>query len=234
MKKVIIIIPAFNEEHNILETVKDIKINCDFADVVVINDASKDNTLQICSDNSINYINLIHNLGIGGAVQTGYKYALLNDYDIAIQFDGDGQHDAKYIKKLIEPIITGKSDFVIGSRFIGNLSKFKSTPIRRIGIKIISYLIKIFTKRKITDPTSGFRASNKQIIKLFAEYYPSEYPEPESTITLLKKGFIIKEIPVEMRERKSGISSIRSWKNVYYMVNVCLAIIINSLKRGGK
>lgn len=235
--KVLVIIPAFNEELNIVNTVEKIKNISNKIDetlnYVVINDGSTDKTKNICETNNYNVINLITNLGIGGAVQTGFKYALENDYDIAIQFDGDGQHDEKYIEKLIEEIKKG-NDFVVGSRFIKNLSGFKSTKFRRIGIKFLSSLIKICTGTKIYDPTSGFRAANKQIISLFADKYPTEYPEPETIVSLIRKQYKVKEIPVEMHERKYGKSSIKPLKSMYYMFSVSISIIISSIcKRGG-
>lgn len=180
--------------------------------------------------NKFHTINLIQNLGIGGAVQTGYKYALNNNYDVAIQFDGDGQHDENYIDNLVDEIKNG-FDFVIGSRFISNLSKFKSSSARRLGIRIISSLIKLCTGRKIYDATSGFRAANKDVINFFANHYPLEYPEPESTTELIKNGYKVKEIPVEMHERKFGSSSIKPLKSVYYMFSVCLSIIISSFSK---
>lgn len=234
--KVLIIIPAYNEELNILDTVgkiKKIKTH-DTIDYAVINDGSSDNTRKICQENNINVINLINNLGIGGAVQTGYKYAYANDYDIAIQFDGDGQHDAKYINKLIKEVKQG-SDFVIGSRFVGNLSKFQSSATRKIGIKIISALIKAVGGIKIYDPTSGFRAGNRKVIEYFCDYYPIEYPEPETIIYLKTKNLKIKEIPVEMHERKYGKSSIKPLHSVYYMFSVSIAIMISAIfNRKGK
>ncbi len=235
--KVLIIIPAYNEELNILKTVEkivNIKSN-DAIDYIIINDGSTDKTQEICQKEKLNAITLISNLGIGGAVQTGYKYAYYNDYDIAIQFDGDGQHDEKYINTLIEEIKRG-NDFVIGSRFIGNLSEFKSSTARKVGIKLLSILIKVFGKIKITDPTSGFRAANKKVIKLFAENYPTEYPEPETIIYLKNKEMKIKEIPVEMHERQHGKSSIKPLNSAYYMFSVSIAIFINGLfgKRGEK
>ena len=235
--KVLVIIPAFNEELNIVNTVEKIKNISNKIDenlnYVVINDGSTDKTKNICETNKYNVINLITNLGIGGAVQTGFKYALENNYDIAIQFDGDGQHDEKYIEKLIEEIKKG-NDFVVGSRFIKNLSGFKSTKFRRIGIKFLSSLIKICTGTKIYDPTSGFRAANKQIISLFADKYPTEYPEPETIVSIIRKQYKVKEIPVEMHERKYGKSSIKPLKSMYYMFSVSISIIISSIcKRGG-
>ena len=235
--KVLIIIPAYNEELNIENTInKLMKYNNDAknkVDYIIINDGSTDKTREICEKNNYNVINLIYNLGIGGAVQTGYKYAFANNYDIAIQFDGDGQHDEKYIKNLVEEIKKG-SNFVVGSRFISNLSKFKSSGTRRFGIKVLSLLIKICTGRKICDPTSGFRAADKDVIKLFASHYPMEYPEPESTTMLIKRGVKVGEIPVEMHEREFGKSSIRPLKSVYYMFSVCLSIIITSINNGGR
>ena len=156
--KVLMIIPAYNEEKSILNTVKMIektKLKNNTLDYIIINDGSKDNTKQICIDNNLNFIDLPINLGIGGAVQTGYKYAYRNNYDIAIQFDGDGQHDASYIDALVKEINNG-NDIVIGSRFVSELSEFKSTAIRRVGINFLSRLIKLCTRRRIYDPTSGF------------------------------------------------------------------------------
>ena len=230
-KKILLIIPAYNEEDNILKTCNKIKKENKELDFIVINDGSKDNTLKILNENNIPHIDLIHNLGIGGAVQTGYKYALEHNYDIAVQFDGDGQHDVRYVEKLIKPIIDDEADFTIGSRFIEELSTFKSSKARRIGINIISFFIKLFTGKKIYDTTSGFRAVNKDIIKFFAIYYPIEYPEPVSTTELLKQGKRVKEVSVEMNEREGGVSSIRAWKNAYYMFNVILSIIIVSIRR---
>lgn len=231
------IIPAYNEELNIENTVNKIvkysKKSKNTIDYIIINDGSIDKTAKICRKNNYNVVNLIHNLGIGGAVQTGYKYAYLNDYDIAIQFDGDGQHDENYIDILVEEIKKG-NNFVIGSRFIGNLSKFKSSKTRRIGIKILSFLIKCCTKRKIYDPTSGFRAADKNIIKMFNENYPTEYPEPETVVDLIRKGYKIKEIPVEMHEREYGTSSIKPIKSIYYMFSVSISIIITSICREGR
>lgn len=201
-------------------------------DYIVINDGSKDNTEQILVEHEVPHIKLVHNLGIGGAVQTGYKYAFDNDYDIAIQFDGDGQHDVNYVEDICKPIIEGKANMTIGSRFVeGSTSEFKSTKARQMGIKIISSFIKCFTHEKLYDVTSGFRAIDKGLIKQFALEYPLEYPEPISTTQILKEGKKISEVPVEMNERSGGVSSIRSWKNAYYMINVLLSIMIIGTRR---
>ena len=233
MTKIILIIPAYNEEGSILKTYKSVeaynKKSKEKLDVIVINDGSKDNTVKILDDNNIPHVNLIHNLGIGGAVQTGYKYAYNNDYDIAIQFDGDGQHDVNYVKDLVEPIINKKANMVIGSRFINKEEDgFKSSRARRLGIKLISSFIKLKTKKKIYDVTSGFRAVDKKLMSLFVEYYPTEYPEPISTVKAIKNKYEVTEVPVKMKEREEGKSSISSWKNIYYMINVIITIIIMS------
>ncbi len=237
---ILLIIPAYNEEENILNTCKKIEDYSNELDYIVINDGSTDNTEKILTENNINHIKLIHNLGIGGAVQTGYKYAYENNYDIAIQFDGDGQHDVSYVEKVSELIKKGQADMVIGTRFLDKKeSEFQSTLIRRIGANIITLCIKLFCGKKITDPTSGFRAANKKVIEEFAKNYPTEYPEPESTVSLLVNGYEIKEVPVNMNEREGGVSSLTSkfWKPADYMMKVVLAIIIDSIsfrKRGGK
>lgn len=234
--KVLLIIPAYNEEKNILTVYKNISDYNKKAktklDVVFINDGSVDATEKILCENKINHIKLIQNLGIGGAVQTGYKYALYNDYDIAIQFDGDGQHNVNYVEALIKPILEENVDMTIGSRFIdSSSSEFKSSFLRRVGIKLISSCIHFKTRVRIYDTTSGFRASNKNAIAMFAIHYPLEYPEPISSVDVILSGMKIKEVPVSMNERLAGKSSINSWKNIYYMVNVVLSIL---LRKKGK
>ena len=235
MQKILIIIPAYNEEENILKTYTKIKEynkkNKTNYDMIVINDGSTDNTKKILKENNIPHINLIHNLGIGGAVQTGYKYAYENNYDIAVQFDGDGQHDVRYVEKIIKPIIEKKADLVIGSRFVEDIKTFKSTFARRVGIKIISCFMKFATHKKIHDTTSGFRACSKELIYDFSLSYPSEYPEPITTAEVLKKKYTVKEVAVEMNEREAGVSSIRAWKKIYYMLNVCLALLAVKIRR---
>lgn len=232
--KVLLIIPSYNEEENVLNNYKRIvkhneKYKTNY-DVIIVNDGSKDKTEKICKENNIPYISLIHNLGIGGAVQTGYKYAYEHGYDVAVQFDGDGQHDVRYVENIIKPIKDKKADMVIGSRFIDKRSsEFKTSRARRIGIKLISFFIKIITKKKIYDTTSGFRAVDRKLIERFASDYPVEYPEPVSTTEVLRLGYRVEEVPVSMNERENGVSSIKAWKNVYYMINVILSIVIIGL-----
>ena len=230
--KVLLIIPAYNEEDNILNTCNKIKEFSNELEFVFINDGSKDNTLKILEENNINHINLINNLGIGGAVQTGYKYAFENGYDIAIQFDGDGQHDVNYVPNICEPILNGQANMVIGTRYLDKKSsKFQSTFMRRFGSRLISFVIKMCTSKKITDPTSGFRAVDKKVIEEFARDYPTEYPEPESTACMLHKKYKVSEVPASMNERQGGKSSIRFLKTADYMVKVCLTIIIDSTRK---
>ena len=226
--KILVIIPCYNEEKNIVNTVNDLKkVNVDY---IVINDGSTDNSLKVLKENNINHINLINNVGIGGVMQTGYKYALKNNYDIAIQFDGDGQHDASYIKDLIKPIKEKRANLVVGSRFVWNESEFKSTAVRRLGINILSSLYKIITKKELKDMTSGFRAADKEVIKIFAKNYPSEYPEPVTNLAISKMNIV--EVPVKMKERLHGKSSITPFKSIYYMINVIFYFFIIIISRG--
>lgn len=227
--KTLIIIPAYNEEKSILKTINSLENVKHQIDYIIINDGSTDQTKEVCISNNLNFLDLPNNLGIGGAVQTGYKYALIHNYDISIQFDGDGQHDASYIDSLIEEIEKG-ADMAIGSRYIKELSEFKSTFLRRLGKNFLSFMIKLVTKEKIYDPTSGFRATNKKIIKIFADHYPTDYPEPDTIVEILKKGYKIKEIPVKMNARLSGKSSINAFKSIYYMIKVSASIILTGIK----
>lgn len=229
--KVLIIIPAYNEQDNILATIDDIQKNAPFGDYIVINDCSTDSTKSVLQLERANYLDLPVNLGIGGGVQTGYRYALENDYGIAIQFDGDGQHDASYIKKLIEPLEKGEADIAIGSRFIEK-EGFQSSPLRRVGIKFLSDLIHLLCGVRVYDVTSGMRAVNKRVIREFAQNYAQDYPEPEAILSSGLDGARIIEIPVKMRERQNGTSSINAMKSMYYMIKVSLALIIGRITMG--
>lgn len=234
--KILLIIPAYNEEAAIQSTVDEIKafrVNQKYQlDYAVINDGSRDNTQQVLDDNNLNHVQLILNLGIGGAVQTGYKYALEHDYDIAVQFDGDGQHDINSLNNILKPLMNDSADLVIGSRFVeDSQSEFQTSTMRRFGVKIISFFIKLVTGMKVYDTTSGYRGANRKVISFFAERYPVKYPEPESIVHLLKKRFRVTETGVNMFERQSGASSITPIKSVRYMAEVCLSIIIASLMK---
>jgi len=227
--KKLIIIPAYNEETNIEKTVEAILRDSSGFDYVVINDCSTDNTKAICEEKGYNVVNLPINLGIGGAVQTGYKYAVRNGYDMAVQVDGDGQHDPRFLEEMAEYLEQHGLDMVIGSRFIEKQG-FQSSGLRRVGIRFFTELIKMMTGTTITDPTSGLRMIGKNVLQIFAEDYPKDYPEPESVVTILRRRMKVKEIPVIMHEREGGVSSISMKKSVYYMVKVTLAIIIERIR----
>lgn len=228
LMKTLLIIPAYNEQENIVRTLQDIKVNAPGMDYVVINDCSKDDTRKILKEYGANFLDLPVNLGIGGGVQTGYRYALEHDYDIAVQFDGDGQHDARYLSSLIAPIISGEADAAIGSRFIEK-EGFQSSAMRRFGISFLSSLIKLLSGVKIYDVTSGFRAVNRSMIAFFAENYPQDYPEPDAILLSTLEGFRLVEVPAQMRERVGGQSSISSFRAVYYMVKVSISLIVSRL-----
>lgn len=229
MKK-LIIIPAFNEESNIEKTVTAIQKNAQGFDYVIINDCSGDRTRQICEEHGYNIVNLPINLGIGGAVQTGYKYALEHGYDVAVQVDGDGQHDPEFLNTMAQHLMDNGLDMVIGSRFIEK-EGFQSSALRRIGIVFFSKLIYLLTGTKITDPTSGLRMIGRNVMSLFAVDYPRDYPEPESVVAVLRRGMKVEEIPVVMKERQGGVSSISMKKSVYYMIKVTLAILIERIRK---
>ena len=229
MKK-LVIIPAFNEEGNLEKTIKDIKGHAPDFDYVIINDCSTDKTLEMCRRHGFSDLNLPVNLGIGGAVQTGYRYAYYHGYDIAVQFDGDGQHSASHLEDMVTTLIDTESDMVIGSRFIEK-EGFQSSGLRRRGIKYFTGLIKLLTGKKITDPTSGMRMVNKKLLEKFTDEYPKDYPEPESVVTILSEKYKVTEIPVVMNEREEGVSSISLKNSVYYMIKVSFAILIARMKK---
>lgn len=229
-KKRLVIIPAYNERGSIEKTVNDILSNSKTFDYVIINDCSTDDTRKICEEKNFHIVNLPVNLGIGGAVQTGYMYAKERGYDIAVQFDGDGQHSARYLDDMAEYLEKEELDMVIGSRFITK-EGFQSSGMRRVGIKYFTGLIKMFTGKKITDPTSGMRMVNRNMIEFFAKSYPKDYPEPESEVTILSMGKKVAEIPVVMNEREEGTSSISLSKSVYYMIKVSIAIVFARIRK---
>ncbi len=222
---IIIIIPAYKEADNIENLVNSIIRQYPMYDYIIINDGSKDATRQICQENGYNFIDLPINLGIGGAVQAGYKYAQREGYTIAVQIDGDGQHDVSQLDKVIEPLLGGDYDVVIGSRFIEK-EGFQPSFMRRFGIRFLSGLIWVCTGRKFLDVTSGYRAVNRRFIEIYAENYPSDYPEPEAIVSAIMHKGSVTEIPVAMKERQAGTSSIHAWKSAYYMIKVTLAILV--------
>ncbi|HER7308112.1 TPA: glycosyltransferase family 2 protein [Streptococcus pyogenes] len=228
MKK-LIIIPAYNESSNIVNTIRTIESDAPDFDYIIIDDCSTDNTLAICQKQGFNVISLPINLGIGGAVQTGYRYAQRCGYDVAVQVDGDGQHNPCYLEKMVEVLVQSSVNMVIGSRFITK-EGFQSSFARRIGIKYFTWLIALLTGKKITDATSGLRLIDRSLIERFANHYPDDYPEPETVVDVLVSHFKVKEIPVVMNERQGGVSSISLTKSVYYMIKVTLAILVVRLK----
>lgn len=234
MSKVLLIIPAYNEEASILRTCQNIidfnKNHHTDYNFIVINDSSNDSTGQVLKRANLPHIDHIYNLGIGGAVQTGYKYARDYGYDIAVQFDGDGQHDIGSVAALIQPIQDNQADLVIGSRFITKSGKFRSTFARRVGIKIISSFMRLLTHRRITDTTSGFRACNRRLIEVFARDYPSEYPEPVTTTFCLLQNYRVAEVPAVMNPRTAGSSSIHTWKDAYYMINIFITLLVVKIR----
>ena len=230
-KKVLIIIPAYNEEENIEKVVDNLIRNFPQYDYIIVNDGSTDGTKMVCQRKRYEVLNLSINMGIGGAVQTGYCYARDNDYDIAVQIDGDGQHDVVFLENMIRYMEEEQADCVIGSRFMEK-EGFQSSGLRRTGIKFLSILGWILTGVRIRDITSGYRLVNRRFIHIFAQDYPADYPEPEAmVITAVHRGKIV-EYPVIMRQREGGTSSITLKKSIYYMFKVTLAMLIRRLSFG--
>lgn len=232
MKK-LIIIPAYNEAKSLPNIIENIRESLPDFDYVVINDGSWDGTKILANKERWNVVHLPINSGIGVAVQTGYRYAWENDYDIAIQIDGDGQHDICFLPEIVRPIEEDTADVVIGSRFVTK-EGFQTSGARRMGIKLLSYLIFILTGEKIKDVTSGYRAANRKFISVFADDYSKDYPEPEAIVTVKMYRGRILELPVVMKEREHGNSSITLRKSVYYMLKVSLAILVKRLSYGVK
>ncbi len=233
MIRIAAIVPAYNEEKSITAVVNDINQLAALENlsitVVVVNDCSKDSTSEIVSKLKCIALNLPVNLGIGGAVQTGFKYAYESDFDHAIQIDGDGQHPASEIPKLLKAMKEHELDVVIGSRFVSH-EGFQSSALRRFGINYFKWLNNILTGVKISDSTSGFRMINRKALEIVSEYYPDEYPEPEAIILYSLNNLKIGEVSVAMRERQGGVSSIGAFSSIYYMFKVTLAIIYTFIR----
>ena len=228
--KTLIIVPAYNEALNIEKTISDIKENTSY-DYIIINDCSKDNTKEVCQKNGYHELSLPVNFGLTSGIQLGMKYAYQNGYDIAIQFDGDGQHQAKYLKDLVKEIEEGNADIAIGSRFVEEKKPFS---MRMLGSRLISLAIRLTTFKKITDPTSGMRAYDRQAIEAFVSD-ASLTPEPDTLVYMLKKNMKIKEVQVEMKEREFGESYLSPLKSVKYMANMFFSIfLIRNLTRRKK
>lgn len=229
-RRVLLVVPAYNEAATISRVVSELAAQLPEATVLVVNDGSQDQTSALArATGSCRVVDLPCNLGIGGAVQTGFKYAVTHDYDVVVQVDGDGQHKADEIRGLIAALEGDRFDMVIGSRFLG-VDSFRSTALRRVGIRLFEAINSLAIRQRITDNTSGFRAYGREATVFLARHYPVDYPEPEAVILLGRNGFKIREIPVAMEERRGGRSSIHGLKSAYYMVKVLLAIGLNLLR----
>ena len=228
--RTLIIIPALNEEDSIASVIDDIRHHAPWADIVVVNDGSADQTGAIAEACGAVALHMPYNVGIGAAMQTGFLYASRYGYEVAVQTDGDGQHPPSEIPALVTALLEGDADMVLGSRYIEDRG-YQTPWTRRIGIIILASIIALITGRRCTDPTSGFRASNARSIRLCSRLYPHDYPEPEAIVLLHRAGLQIREIPVTMAARQGGRSSITPLRSGYYMVKVILAILIGVLRR---
>jgi hypothetical protein len=230
MPKILIIVPAYNEEDSLPGVIRDLGAHFPEGDILVVDDGSRDRTAAIAQEARVGVVRLPFNLGIGGAVQTGYRYAQNHGYDIAVQFDGDGQHVAAEIPALLGPLLSGRADLVVGSRFLDR-GAYRPPVFRRIGIWIFSRTLSAIIGAPVTDTTSGFRAVNARVIAFFSRGYPEDYPEVESLVLLHRAGMRIEETPVTMRDRTGGKSSITPVRSAYYMIKVLLAVFIDLLKK---
>src|SRR5687768_13704511 len=228
-QRVLVIIPAFNEEASLARVIGKVREAVPTADIAIVNDGSTDKTAQIADELGVVVLNLTHNLGIGSAMQTGFLYACRQEYDLAIQVDGDGQHDPSEIGELIQHLRADDADVVIGSRYIEDRGYITPWP-RRVGIIILSTIISAIVRQRITDPTSGFRVINKRTIEFCAKDYPFDYPEPESVVIFKRSRLKVKEIPVTMNPQYGGQSSITPFRSLYYMIKVILAIVITLVR----
>ena len=224
------IVPAFNEEASVGRVIDEIRAFDPGFEVVVVDDGSTDRTAGVADDRGAHVIRLPFNLGIGGAMQTGYRYAFEQGYDLAVQVDGDGQHDPAQLPLILKPVLDGNADLVVGSRFAGP-GAYRSTMARRIGIRIFAGVVSAVVRQRVTDTTSGFRAVNRKGIALFASDYPHDYPEVEATVMCVKHKLRLTEVAVEMRERSGGRSSITALRSIYYMTKVLLAIFVGLFRR---
>lgn len=227
--EILVIIPAYNEAGRLGGVIRDVTASIE-ADVVVIDDGSTDDTGAVAIGAGAELLRLPFNLGIGSAVQTGYMFALRQGYDVAIQVDGDGQHDASFLPVLIKPILSGDSDMAVGSRYLPS-GNYEGSVSRRLGTNLFSRLLSLLISQRVTDATSGFRAVNRDLIELFAHDYPRDYPEVETLLHAYNTRFRIIEVPVHMRQRPSGSSSINSFRSVYYMIKVLLALAVGVTRR---
>jgi glycosyltransferase involved in cell wall biosynthesis len=226
----IAIVPALNEEGAIGSVIDEIRTFDGTFDIVVIDDGSADRTGEVAAARGAHVLRLPFNLGIGGAVQTGFRFAYENGYELAVRVDGDGQHDPSELPKIVQPVLAGEADICVGSRFAGERS-YRSSRSRRVGIHLLAWIVSRIIGQRVTDTTSGFQALNRHGIALFAADYPHDYPEVEATVMVAKHRLRLAEVPVTMRERAAGRSSITALRSVYYMAKVLLAIFVNVFRR---
>ena len=227
----IAVVPAFNEQQNVGRVIEEIRAFDPDLDIVVVDDGSVDATAAVARQRGAITLQLPFNLGIGGAVQTGFRYAYEHDYDLAVRVDGDGQHDPSQLDRVIAPILSGDADIAVGSRFVADGDGYRSSRSRRIGIRVLALVVSRIVGRRVTDTTSGFQALNRKGIALFARDYPHDYPEVEATVMVSRHRLRSVEVAVSMRERSSGRSSITALRSVYYMIKVLLAIFVGLFRR---
>jgi len=226
------IVPAFNEEHTVPTVIDELRAFDPGLDIVVIDDGSSDRTAEVAAAKGAHVLRLPFNLGIGGAVQTGFRYAYENGFDLAVRVDGDGQHDPAQLGKVVDPVLRGEADIVVGSRFAGEAGDgYRSSRSRRIGIRILATVVSWIVGQRVTDPTSGFQALNRRGVTLFARDYPHDYPEVEATVMVFRHQLRLTEVPVAMRERARGKSSISALGSIYYMAKVLLALFVDLFRR---
>jgi len=223
------IVPAWNEERDLPAVLADLRRLAPDWDVCVVDDGSTDATAAIARERGVVVLRLPINLGIGGAVQTGYLWARDHAFDVAAQIDGDGQHDPKYLAAALQALSAG-ADLVVGSRYLGT-GEFQSTTVRRAGARYLSWLLRLRCRARVTDPTSGFRVAGRRAIELFAANYPSDYPEPEAIALAIRRGLRVEELPVAMRRRQHGTSSIGPFRTLYYLLKVSLALLLLPVER---
>ncbi|MFH0921522.1 MAG: glycosyltransferase family 2 protein [Fibrobacterota bacterium] len=231
--KTLIIIPAYNEGRSIRQAADRLAESCPSCDVLIVNDGSVDDTKARARESHARVLSLCHNLGVGGAVQTGFRYALKKGYDAAVQFDGDNQHPAQSIPALLEILSHEKADIVIGSRFLSR-EGFQAETLRRPAIRFLSGLLTVLTGACVTDATSGFRAFGPRALRLFATHYPTRYPEPEALLIASKNGLRILEVPVAMRERAAGTSNFAGLTGLHYMFTVLMNLLFRKMKSKGE
>jgi glycosyltransferase involved in cell wall biosynthesis len=231
--RALVIVPAWNEDRDLPAVLAELRRAAPEWDVCVVDDGSSDATTRVAREGGATVLRLPMNLGIGGAVQTGYLWAREHGYEIAAQIDGDGQHDPQYLTAAVRPIVAGTADLVIGSRHLG-AGGFQSTALRRAGARYLSWFLRLRCGARVTDPTSGFRLAGRHAIELFAANYPSDYPEPEAIALAARRGLRVEEVPVAMRERQHGKSSIGPARTLYYLIKVSLALMLLPAERHHK